>query len=119
MSTPTGVLGVLAMCWVYLPTLHSCKSRCSWAASVLCKVCKVYAHARARAQSFNICQYTCVSVFSHYARTKNPCTPYTPYTNALNSLILLGLLCVGFVLGRGFLCWVGSVKGEKVHDSGN
>lgn len=114
--TPASVLGVLAVCWVYSPTLHSCKPRSSWAPLALCKVCKVCVRARACMKVFISNQTGIHKPFSLYARIKNPYTPYTPYTDALKALVLLGLLCVGFVLGWGFLCWVGSAEGEKGHD---
>ncbi len=116
MSTPASVLGVLAVCRVDSPTLHSCKPRGSWAAGVLCKVCKVCARARMRAENFLTDHLATEAPFSLYAKTENPYTPYTPYTDALKALILLGSLCVGFVLGWGFLCWVGSGEGVTGHD---
>lgn len=50
MNAPESVLGVLALCWVELTTLHSCKPRGSWLTGGLCKVCKVYVRARARTE---------------------------------------------------------------------
>lgn len=116
MSAPESVLGVLALCWVELTTLHSCKPRGSRLTGGLCKVCKVYVRARARTElSQSLLQATWRPLFS-YARTKNPYTPYTPYTDALKALILLGSRCVGFVLGWGFLCWVGFGEGDVGHE---
>ncbi|WP_161871015.1 hypothetical protein [Pseudomonas sp. SG-MS2] len=116
MSAPTGVLGVSAMCWVDSPTLHSYKPRNSMAPCGLCRVCKVCARARVRAQIFIISQQPETTKFSFYARNENPYKPYTPYTDALEALIFLVSVCVGFVLGMTFLCWVGFADGEKRHD---
>lgn len=111
MNTPASVLGVLGVCWVDLPTLHSCKPRGYWPAAVVCKVCKVYARARTHAHYF-ICGLNHPKrPFFSYARAENPYTPYTPYTDALKALFLLGFECVGFVLGWGFLCRVGVFGG--------
>lgn len=81
-----------------------------------CVGCVRFARVRARAQIFIISQQPETTPFSFYARTENPYTPYTPYTGALEALIFLVSLCVGFVLGMAFLCWVGSAEGEKCHD---
>lgn len=116
MSTSTGVLGVSAMCWVNSPTLHSYKPRNSSAPWGLCKVCKVCARVRVRAQIFIISQQPETTLLSFYARTEKPYKPYTPYTDALKALKLLGSLRVGFVLGMAFMCWVGSAEGEACHD---
>ena len=105
MNTSIRVLGVLAVCGVDLQTLHSAKPRISRDAGQLCKVCKVYAHARAHTEILNIREGATGSLFP-YARTQKPYQPYTPYTDALKALILLGLPCVGFVLGWLNLCWV-------------
>lgn len=105
MSTSASVLGVLAVCRVGLQTLHSARPRISRDAGQLCKVCKVYAHARAHTKILRKSRLTTGSLFS-YARTQKPYQPYTPYTDALKALILLGLTCVGFVLGWLILCWV-------------
>ena len=113
MSTPASVLGVLAMCRVDSPTLHSCKPRGNWPAGGVCKVCKVYARARTHAHIFFTGLNHQQPPFNSYARTENPYTPYTPYTDALKALFLLGLQCVGFVLGMGFLCWVGVFGGGR------
>lgn len=83
---------------------------------MLCKVCKVCARARVHAQIFIDSRQPEPAPFSFYARTEKPYKPYTPYTDVLKALILLGSLCVGFVLGVAFLCWVGSAEGEKRHD---
>ena len=116
MSTPTSVLGVLGMCRVDSPTLHSCKPRGYWPAVGVCKVCKVYARARMRAHIFSAGLHHLRAPFNSYASTENPYTPYTPCTDALKALILLGFSCVGFVLGLGFVCWVGSAEGETGHE---
>lgn len=116
MSAPASVLGVLAVCRVDFATLHSCKPSGPGASVGLCKVCKVYARARVRAGKILTIHQDHSGQFSPYARTKNPYTPYTPYTDALEALILLGSLCVGFVSGCGFLCWVGFGNGVKGHD---
>lgn len=113
MSTPASVLGVLGVCWVAAPTLHSCKPRGYWPAEGVCKVCKVYARARMRAHIFSAGLNHPKAPFNSYARAENPYTPYTPYTDALKALYLLGSGCVGFVLGMGFLCWVGVFGGGR------
>ena len=112
MTTPASVLGVLGVCRVHSQTLHSAKPRVLRAAGYLCKVCKVYAHARAHTEIPQIGRRNTASLFS-YARTQKPYQPYTPYTDALKALILLGLSCVGFVLGWLNLCWVQHWGGSR------
>ena len=46
-----------------------------------------------------------------YARTEQPYTPCTPCTDRFNRLIYKSFICVGFVLGFGFLCWVDVLLG--------
>lgn len=113
MTTSESVLGVLGVCRVDYETLHSGSPRGYWAAVGVCKVCKVYARARTHAHYFPDGLKRPNEPFFSYARTENPYTPYTPCTGALKALYLLGLQCVGFVLGMGFLCWVGVFGGGR------
>lgn len=114
MSARESVLGVLGVCWLASPTLHSCRPRGTGLAGGVCKVCKVQARAHACAEIF----FTgCLMVaFFLYARTEKPYQPYTPYTARLMPLILLVFCCVGFVLGWVFLCWVWFCEGGRGDD---
>lgn len=116
MSAPAGVLGVQAVCRLDPPTLHSGKPRGYWPAVGVCKVCKVFARARTRARFFIGGAWLCVSLVYSCARTGNPYTPYTPYTLCFMALFLLVFLCVGVVLGKWFLCWVGFCVGVAGHE---
>jgi hypothetical protein len=60
--------------------------------------------ARARVREF----FSALSMAwkNFYARPKKPNKPNTLNTTVNNSLILLGFVCVGFVLGWLLLCWV-------------
>ena len=114
MSTPESVLGVLAVCWVVLPTLHSHRPRIPGLSVGLCKVCKVQARARAHMKYFLSTAHG--RRFFTTRGLKKPYQPYTPYTDAIRALFLLVFLCVGFVVGGFFLCWVGFGVGEQGHD---
>lgn len=105
MTTTRSVSGVLGLCRAEWPTLHSAKPRISRAAGYLCKVCKVRAHARAHTKIFQTPPTAMAAFFSH-ARPKKPYQPYTLYTGCSKALILIGSICVGFVLGWLIVCWV-------------
>lgn len=47
-----------------------------------------------------------------YARTQKPNKPNTLNTPSFNELNSLSFICVGFVLGCVFLCWVGIYGGS-------
>lgn len=106
MKPKAPVLGVLGLCWVGLcnPTHVEPPYFKASRTSVL-GVLGLRARARAReiflsAQRLNK---------KPYARTKKPNKPNTLNTHITKALILLIFNCVGFVLGYGFLCWVGDL----------
>ncbi|MNP01796.1 hypothetical protein D3C76_936240 [compost metagenome] len=106
MKPKAPVLGVLGLCWVGLcnPTHVEPPYFKASRTSVL-GVLGLRAHTRAReiflsAQRLNK---------KTYARTKKPNKPNTLNTHITKALILLGFICVEFVLGYGFLCWVGDL----------
>ena len=70
---------------------------------MLCWVCWVPYRARACMTLFK--SKARVRIFS-YAKTDKPNKPNTLNTRSIKILNLKGLICVGFVLGNGFLCWV-------------
>lgn len=108
MKTLVSVLGVSAACWVRFNNPTQCAAPKSVACRRVCWVCWVYARAGVYTQIIfsNSRQIT----FSH-AIPEKPNKPNTPNTTSIKSLFLKGLLCVGFVLGMGFLCWVDVLLG--------
>lgn len=117
MSAPGVVLGVLGLCRVCSGNPTQAQALCGAGSGWPCWVCWVYPRAQACAHSFSEVQASQAGdVLFPHARTENPNKPNTPDTDALKALVLLGLWCVGCVLGWAFLCWVGSGEGETGHD---
>jgi hypothetical protein len=108
MRTFKSVLGVSATCWVsfHNPTQDAAPK--TVACRRVCRVCWVYARAGVYAQI--IFSYWRQINFSH-ANPGKPDKPNTLNTTSIRGLFLKGLLCAGFVLGIGFLCWVDVLLG--------
>ena len=103
MSTTTGVLGVLGMCWVEIgkPTHIGNPEAVAHRGGVL-GVLGLCAHARVR-EFFRAIGRRGKNL---YARAEKLNKPNTPNTTLINQLISLSFKCVGFVLGKPNVCWV-------------
>lgn len=106
MKPKAPVLGVLGLCWVGLcnPTQVEPPNFKASRTSVL-GVLGLRTRTRAR-EIFLSAQRLYKKT---YARTKKPNKPNTLNTPIGKALNLLSFNCVGFVLGCGFLCWVGDL----------
>lgn len=106
MKPKAPVLGVLGLCWVGLrnPTQFEPPNFKAFRTSVL-GVLGLRTRTRAR-EIFLSAQRLYKKT---YARTKKPNKPNTLNTPIDKTLNLLSFNCVGFVLGCGFLCWVGDL----------
>lgn len=103
MNPSAPVLSVLGLCWVGLsnPTHMETPNFKASRAPVLGVL---GSRARARAgEKFLLAQQVNKKT---YARTKKPNKPNTLNTPITKALNLLSFICVGFVLGCWFLCWV-------------
>jgi hypothetical protein len=102
------VLGVSAECWVCFQNPTQDVGPKSVACRQVCRVCWVYARAGVYAPI--IFSNSREINFSH-ANPEKPYKPNTLNTTSIKGLFLKCLLCVGFVLGMGFLCWVDVLSG--------
>ncbi|WP_252090427.1 hypothetical protein [Pseudomonas sp. MWU13-3659] len=108
MKPRTPVLGVLGLCWVGLSNSTRVETP-NFKASRTPVLGVLGSRARVRARDLFLMPRQLNK--KTYARTQKPNKPNTlntPIENALNSL---GFICVGFVLGCWFLCWVLILEG--------
>ncbi|WP_137823644.1 hypothetical protein [Pseudomonas sp. D(2018)] len=114
MTTTESVLGVLPVCRVVSlnPTQPQAANGEGCGGCVLGVL---GLHVRARLREF-ISFGLLGEVFFSTRGLKKPYQPNTHYTDIGKALFLLGLFCVGCVLGWRFLCWVGVLTRESAHD---
>lgn len=110
MTTSVCVLGVLGLCWDCLdnPTQLERPESLVCTPGVL-GVLGLSTHARA-------CAIFCSADTERknlYARTNKPNKPNTLNTPLFNCLILLGFICVEYVLSRRNVCWVLILGGAR------
>lgn len=103
------VLGVLGLCWVHSGNpAHVEPPYFKGPSTPVLGVLGLRACARVREVFLKPIR----SKKKTYARTQKPNKPNTLNTPILNVLNLLSFICVGFVLGCVFLCWVGIYGGS-------
>jgi len=106
MKPKAPVLGMLGLCWVGLCNPTQVEPP-NFKASRTCVLGVLGLRTRARAREIFLSAQRLYK--KTYARTKKPNKPNTLNTPIDKALNLLSFNCVGFVLGCGFLCWVGDL----------
>jgi hypothetical protein len=107
MTTTTGVLGVLGVCWVDFRYPTQIGALLFGGLPALCRVCWVSLRVRAYV---TLESRIPMAIYFLHARTEIPNKPNTLNTIRLRLLILKGFVCVGFVSGHVFFV-LGSVIG--------
>lgn len=108
------VLGCVGLCRVGFCEPTQAQATIGVGCGGLLLVCWVFSRAQACANFSRLPDGG--ESFFPYARTEKPDKPNTLNTALTKMLFLKGFLCVGFVLGWEFLCWVGSGEGEQGDD---